>query len=121
MRAADRPAVGREDELAAAAAFLDAIAAGPAALLIEGDAGIGKTTVWRAAVTAAIARGHRVLAATAIDVEADLPFVTLRDLLEDVPAEDTAALPAVQRRALEVALFRVAGPVGDQQTGQHTV
>ena len=57
MRAADRPAVGREDELAAAVEFLDAIAAGPAALLIEGDAGIGKTTVWRAAVTAAIARG----------------------------------------------------------------
>ena len=121
MRAADRPAVGREDELAAAVEFLDAIAAGPAALLIEGDAGIGKTTVWRAAVTAAIARGHRVLSATAIDVEADLPFVTLRDLLDDVPAEDTAALPAVQRRALEVALFRVAGPVGDQQTGQHAV
>lgn len=115
------PAVGREDELAAAAAFLDAMAAGPAALVIGGDAGIGKTTVWRAAVSAAAARGIRVLAATAVDGEADLPFVTLRDLLEDVPSSGAAALPAAQRNALDVALYRATGPVGDAQTGQHAV
>jgi hypothetical protein len=38
--------IGREAELHAVAAFLDALAAGPAGLLLEGEAGIGKTTLW---------------------------------------------------------------------------
>ena len=121
MRTADRPAVGREGELAAAAAFLDEVTAGPAALVIEGAAGIGKTTVWRATIAAAAARGFRVLATTALDVEADLPFVTLRDLLEGVPPEAAAPLPAAQRQALDIAQYRAAGPVVDAPTGQHAV
>ena len=40
--------VGRDREMAAVAAFLDAVPAGPAGLLLEGAAGIGKSTVWSA-------------------------------------------------------------------------
>jgi MoxR-like ATPase len=40
--------VGRDEELAEVAAFLDGNL--PAALLLEGEAGIGKTTVWRSAL-----------------------------------------------------------------------
>jgi hypothetical protein len=36
--------VAREKELEASAEFLDSLSAGPAALLFEGDAGIGKTS-----------------------------------------------------------------------------
>ena len=45
--------------------FVDAVAAAPAALLLEGEPGIGKTTLWRSARAAAAdarapgARGHR--------------------------------------------------------------
>ena len=47
--------VGRERELAAIAEFLEADAAA-CAVVIEGEPGIGKTTVWEAAVTAALQR-----------------------------------------------------------------
>src|SRR5215472_10739868 len=48
--------VGRDRELAAVAAFLDAVPLGPCGLLLEGEAGIGKTTVWRAGVAWAAGR-----------------------------------------------------------------
>ena len=43
-----REIVGRVAELAAGGAFVRAIDDGPALLLLEGEAGIGKTTVWAA-------------------------------------------------------------------------
>jgi ATP/maltotriose-dependent transcriptional regulator MalT len=120
MRAlTDNPAVGRETEFADAVSFVEAAAAGPAALLVGGDAGIGKTTVWRAAAAVACDRGHRVLSATAVDIEADLPFVVLRDLLEPVPAEVAAELPAAQRHALDAALLRSSDGTG--LVDQHAV
>ncbi|MBW0115636.1 helix-turn-helix transcriptional regulator [Pseudonocardia abyssalis] len=103
-------AVGRDAQLAEVERFLDRAADGPAGLLLEGPAGIGKTTVWRAAITAARARGHRVLSATAVDAESDLPFVGLRDLSAVVPVEAGDGLPAVQRAALDVALLRSGDP-----------
>jgi DNA-binding CsgD family transcriptional regulator len=120
MRAlTDSPAVGRETEFADAESFVDAAAAGPAALLVDGDAGIGKTTVWRTAAAAARERGHRVLSATAVDLEADLAFVVLRDLLEPVPPELAAELPAAQRHALDMALLRTTDGTG--VADQHAV
>ena len=38
--------VGREAELVVVERFLESVPTGPAALLIEGGAGVGKTTVW---------------------------------------------------------------------------
>src|SRR6476661_184880 len=85
--------LGRDTALAEVATFVDAMEVAPAALLLEGDPGIGKTTVWRSAKAAAIARGHRVLAVTAVEGEADLPFVALRDLFESVSPDTALALP----------------------------
>ncbi|MDN5861396.1 MAG: AAA family ATPase, partial [Pseudonocardia sp.] len=102
---ADAPTIGRDAELATVNRFLDAVADGPSALLVEGVAGIGKTTLWRAAVTTARARGYQVLAATAVDTEADLPFVGLRDLAAPVAADTAAGLPEVQQAALSRALL----------------
>jgi predicted ATPase len=46
--------VGRQWEMAEADRFLDGVADGPpAALVLEGEPGIGKTTVWRAIVDSA--------------------------------------------------------------------
>jgi DNA-binding CsgD family transcriptional regulator len=95
--------VGRDDELSQIESFLDA---GEAlqACLIEGEAGIGKTTLWRAAVQAAEERGFRILAAQPGEREETLAFAALGDLLRD--AEDALEdLPLPQQRALRVALL----------------
>jgi DNA-binding CsgD family transcriptional regulator len=98
--------LGRQAELEQLTAMLDAVVAGPRAVVVEGPAGIGKTTVWQAALQAARARSFTVLAARATQTEATLPFGGLIDLLEGVPEAGLVALPAPQRRALEVALLR---------------
>jgi predicted ATPase len=95
--------VGREQELGTIDAFVGRAAAGPAALVLEGEAGIGTTTLWRSGVGAARTRGLRVLSARPAEVERDLAYVGLRDLLEDVLPEVSPMLPAARRHALEAA------------------
>jgi DNA-binding CsgD family transcriptional regulator len=75
-------------------------------LLIAGEPGIGKSTLWRAGVDEAARRGYRVLECTAAGSEAQLAFTTLRDLLSDVFDEVADALAAPQRHALDVVLLR---------------
>jgi DNA-binding CsgD family transcriptional regulator/tetratricopeptide (TPR) repeat protein len=93
--------VGRDEELSRAAALLDT----GSALLLKGDAGIGKTTVWRAACQLALSRGFRVLAATPAEAEQTFSYSVLGDLFEDIGYEPFAALPPVQRRAVERSLL----------------
>jgi DNA-binding CsgD family transcriptional regulator len=108
--------LGRRAELEQLTAMLDAVMAGPRAAVVEGPAGIGKTTMWRAACSAARHRSFTVLAARATQTEATLPFAGLIDLLKVVPEARLAELPAPQRRALEVALLRrEPGEIGVEQ------
>ena len=97
--------VGRERELATLAAFAERGAAGPEALLLEGDAGIGKTTLWMAGVEDAQRRGRRVLQARPAEAEARLAFAGLGDLLEGSPEGAIGELPHPQAEALRVALL----------------
>jgi DNA-binding CsgD family transcriptional regulator len=97
--------IGRNDELQVVERFLDDSAAGLSALLIEGEAGIGKTALWRAALHAAAARDYRMLTTRPGEVDAKIALSALGDLLDDVAGEVLAALPQPQRRALEVALL----------------
>lgn len=97
---------GREADLDAIERFLAAVPEAPAALVIEGEAGIGKTTVWLEAVRRAEGRGFRVLQARPAESEARLSYAALSDLVGDVVDELAFALPAVQGRALDVALLR---------------
>jgi hypothetical protein len=84
---------------------LDRVPLGPAGIALQGPAGIGKTTVWRAAVRAAEEHGYRVLCATPGEPDAQLSFAALGDLL-DVPVGEVAPdLPDRQRRALSAALL----------------
>ena len=101
--------VGRQWEMARADRFLDDVADGPAALVLEGDPGIGKTTVWRAAADAARSRSYRVLTCRASESERALSFLGLGDLLERMPDKLLEALPEPQREALRSALLRSAG------------
>jgi DNA-binding CsgD family transcriptional regulator len=94
--------VGREQELERVHAFLDLETA--TRLLLEGDAGIGKTTLWTAALDDARGRGFRVLHAAPAAAERDLSFTALGDLLADL-RDAIGALPAPQRRALRTALL----------------
>ena len=98
--------VGRDAELAAVERFLAALSDEPAALVVEGEAGIGKTTVWLEAIRLADARGLRVLRARPTESEARLSFATLADLVGDVFEELRDSLPPVQERALAAALLR---------------
>jgi DNA-binding CsgD family transcriptional regulator len=98
--------VGRGLELEAIRDFLARLSQGPAALLLEGEAGIGKTTVWLNGAAAAEAEGFAVMRARPTEAEAALPFAALIDLLEGVLDEGLAELPAPQARALETALLR---------------
>jgi DNA-binding CsgD family transcriptional regulator len=96
--------VGRERELAAIAEFLEADAAA-CAVVIEGEPGIGKTTVWEAAVTAASKRGFQPLRARPGGSETKLAFSGLTDLLGEALPGVLSELPPPQRRALEIALL----------------
>lgn len=97
---------GREHELALADRFLESAGERFSVLLLEGEAGIGKTTVWREVARRAGARGFRVLSSRPAQTETKLALSALADLLEPVPGEALALLPEPQRRALDVALLR---------------
>jgi DNA-binding CsgD family transcriptional regulator len=97
--------VGREEELGVLHAFLDQEARGPLALVLEGEAGIGKSTLWLAGVEAARERGLRVLSSRPAEAERGLAHVVLSDLFEGVLDEVLPALSAPRRHALEVALL----------------
>lgn len=98
--------IGREAELAILDRFLDSIPAGPGALLLSGEAGIGKTTIWREGLTSAQRRDYRTLSCGPVEAETRLSYAALGDLLEPVLDETLPTLPEPQRRALEVALLR---------------
>src|SRR5262245_24664285 len=77
----------------------------PGALVLEGDAGIGKSILWRAAVEGAGSHGRLVLAARPAEAERGLAFAGLGDLLEPVLDDVLPALPPPRRRAIRVALL----------------
>jgi DNA-binding CsgD family transcriptional regulator len=101
----DRPAVGRDAELQAIEALLD-VSGAVRCLVLAGDPGIGKTTVWEAGCRAARDHGFLVLPARASEAETGLLFAGLADLMENVPPEALSAVPGPQRHALDVATCR---------------
>ena len=104
--------VGRASELAEVGAFLTGDR-GIHCLVLSGDPGVGKTSVWEAALDLARTSGQHVSSTRCSPSEARLSFAGLGDLLD---GEDLARapIPAPQRHALEVALGRAEatnGPV----------
>jgi DNA-binding NarL/FixJ family response regulator len=100
---------GREVELAAVERFLDAAERASVVLLLEGDPGIGKTAIWRAALARASERSLRVLSTRPAEAEARLSHAALADLVGPAYDEVRARLPSPQRQALDRALLREEG------------
>ncbi|MGH3001185.1 MAG: AAA family ATPase, partial [Gaiellaceae bacterium] len=98
--------VGRRRELAALTRLLEGERSGLRALVLTGAAGAGKTALWRHGVERASEAGFRILTARPASAEARLSHAGLSDLLAGVDQEPFAALPRVQRRAVEAALLR---------------
>jgi DNA-binding CsgD family transcriptional regulator/tetratricopeptide (TPR) repeat protein len=108
--------LGREAELDAIDRALADDGAHPAAIVISGEPGIGKTTVWRGGTDLARGHGYQLLCCTPTRSEARLSFSGLADLLDQVPEPVVSALPAPQRDALEIALLkRTASHAGSSQ------
>jgi predicted ATPase len=99
--------VGRDEELGAIEAFVAGVELGPQALVVAGEAGIGKTVLWREGVEAARLRYGCVLTCRGVEAEASLSFAGLSELLAPVLDEVTPSLAPPRRRALEVALLLV--------------
>src|SRR5438128_7300897 len=117
LKAGEVDVVGRDAQLAAMRDFLLAVDRLPTALVIEGEAGIGKTTLWRAGVVFAGDSGYRVLSTRPSQAERQMSYAGLADLLEPVLEDALPKLPSPQRDALEVALLlREAGGTVPHQT-----
>ena len=96
--------IGREPELKALAAFLERPGAG--ALVLAGEAGIGKTTLWQAGLDLAARQGLPVLSTRASEGEAGMLFAAVADLVDGIDADALGRVPEPQMRALDVALRR---------------
>src|SRR4051812_21848941 len=101
--------VTRATEERAVDYLLAAAAAGPAGLVIEGEPGIGKTTLWMAGIDRAQQRGFRVLSARPAATESVLAYASLSDLLSSVAPEVLQELPRPQRHAVDRILLRSDG------------
>jgi hypothetical protein len=102
--------VSRESDLLVLRRFLGNSA--PATcLVLSGEVGIGKTTLWETGIKLAAAQDYVVLSARAAEAEVSLSFASLADLVEGIEPDVLARLPAPQLHALEIALRR-RDPVG---------
>jgi len=99
--------IGRSSEWEQVCAFLESSRTDPSAMLLDGEAGIGKTTLLLAAADQARADGNRVLSARPAATESVLAYAGLADLLDDVEQEILDGLPEPQRRAIDRILLTV--------------
>jgi len=98
--------LGRDHELARLDSSFESLRSVSVKLLLEGEAGIGKTTLLLAGTSAARARGQTILITRPSKADRALPWAGVADLLAGVSDSAVAALPEPQRDALEVALLR---------------
>ena len=104
--------LGRDRELQAVDALVGRANEGGGALLIRGDAGIGKSALLGHATETAEAAGLRVLRAVGVRTEAHLPFAGLHQLLRPVMG-GLDQLPKPQRLALAAAFGLETGAADD--------
>jgi DNA-binding CsgD family transcriptional regulator len=107
-----QPLMGRDHHLDVIRAFVREAPAAGQALLLSGDAGVGKSALLDAAAELATEAGTRVLRAAGAACE-DLSFAALNQLLLPLRA-DIDQLGDLLRNALNVALGWTDGPVPDR-------
>jgi DNA-binding CsgD family transcriptional regulator len=104
--------VGRDAELRRFDALLAGVGERGAAVLLRGEAGIGKSALLAEFTARASAAGLRVLRTAGIESESHLQFAGLHQLLRPV-RRDIAVLPAGPREKLTAALGLGEGVVPD--------
>lgn len=109
---------GRDDDLDLVSGFVDEAAEAGRALLLRGEAGVGKTTLLRAATVRAQATGTTVLRIAGAEFDAEESFGALGRMLQPF-TDDISGLPAVHAAALTVALDLGAGPLSNQLAASH--
>jgi hypothetical protein len=92
-------------ELNSVSRFLHRAVGGATAFVLEGEPGIGKSTLWFAGVEHARSLGHGVLTARPAEAERGLAHVGLGDLFQDVLTDVLPRLLPPRRRAMEGALL----------------
>lgn len=97
-----QPVIGREREMAVLRDALRDVADGGSAFVVDGEAGIGKSSLVAEAIASANARGVRTITTTGTMAESAEPYAALHMLLYPLRA-GIADLPGPQRRALDVA------------------
>ncbi|MFF7168919.1 ATP-binding protein [Streptomyces pseudovenezuelae] len=113
VRPASTRLVGRDGDLGFIHSFFNNPEVHGAALLLSGEAGVGKTAVLDAVAAGAVNRGVRVLRAAGVQFEADIGYAGLNQLL--VPLFDEFdVLDPVHRDALRVAIGIGGGPAPDR-------
>lgn len=117
VRAGESRSVLRFAEQAAVTAFLDRAADTATGLIVDGEPGIGKTTLYRDAVDDALARGFKVLTAQGDRAEVTFAFSGLSDLLADVDLEALDSLSPLQRAALDGLLLHERTPAASDERG----
>jgi DNA-binding CsgD family transcriptional regulator len=83
------------------------------ALLVRGEAGIGKTALLQTVRKSAEAQGARVLSALGVQAEASVPFAGLHQLLSPYLFDHIGSLPERQQKALYAA-FGMADDITPQ-------
>jgi DNA-binding CsgD family transcriptional regulator/KaiC/GvpD/RAD55 family RecA-like ATPase len=96
--------VGRTEEVEMLASFVADERPEPRALLIDGEPGIGKTTLLQHLQACAAERGWMTLAHRPTRSEMDLSYAGLVELLDRIGDEVVDALPAPQARVLRMVL-----------------
>jgi DNA-binding CsgD family transcriptional regulator len=104
--------LGRDDELARLYDLIDGIDARGGALVVRGEAGIGKSALLAAAKARALHRGLTVVSTTGALSEAQITFAALHQLLLPL-LRGLELLPDPQRRALEAAFGIAEGDAPD--------
>jgi DNA-binding CsgD family transcriptional regulator/tetratricopeptide (TPR) repeat protein len=94
--------LGREPEIRVIEELLDTVSQRGSALLVRGEAGVGKTAILEAAKVRAAQRAISVLGVTGVPSETNLPFAGLCELLRPI-IERTERLPRPQEHALRAA------------------
>jgi DNA-binding SARP family transcriptional activator/tetratricopeptide (TPR) repeat protein len=100
IRVGERAFVGRRPELATIAAVLGQAPAGPAAVLVRGTAGIGKSALCREAMHRALDDGWRVLTVTG--TAAGAPYDPVGSAIAQLLADGRGALDALPPRTQSV-------------------
>lgn len=97
--------LARDAETEAVIRLLDDVSE-PSGVVLEGEPGIGKTTLWLHGLAQARKRGFTVLMARPAAAESAMSYSSLADLLSGVPSDVWSDLPDPQRRALDHVLLR---------------